>query len=489
MSLLLAALLVLPASAFGQTSSKGGAEVGPMVAPAREAREEARQRFDRGLKLYNEGDAIGALAEFQVAYKLTGHPMVLYNLALVHARLGHAAEAVEALERLRGAAPSELLPDAHERAKALYEEQLSRVGTLEVKSNAPGALIQIDNVDVARTPTLPIRLTAGPHLLAIFAAGHEPRHLKVTVAGRAHELLDVELEPLLQTPARVNITTHVPAVNVLVDGKLVGRTPLTNSLTLVAGAHELSLERDGYVQVKRSVVLEPGQTLELAVQMAPSAAGLRSGGTLKLALTEPGAVVSVDGEPRREVAGGIRLTRGLHTVHVQRAGFFDLVRQVDVQPGGRALNATLLPTPTYLADYLRRTQTQRTWSYIALGAGGLVSAASAGFLVWNQAQKSKAKESFDAYADEVEASPTGRCADDACQQTLQILTDDLTAKQDRDVYGWLGVGVGGLALTSGVLLYWWGDDPARYDTNPESNVFGSLGVGLGGRSVRLSGRF
>ena len=124
----LALASLLPAAAAAQEASPA-----QIVASAKI---EARQRFDRGLALYNQGDLNGALAEFRLAYRLTSHPVVLYNLALVYAGLGQAAEALEALEKLQTPANAgELGAERAERARRVLEEQLMRVGTLEIKSN------------------------------------------------------------------------------------------------------------------------------------------------------------------------------------------------------------------------------------------------------------------------------------------------------------------------------------------------------------------
>jgi PEGA domain len=467
---------------FAEGESRGG---GATLDPR--AKEEARQRFDRGLTLYNQGDAIGALSEFELAHKLTGHPLVLLNLALVRARLGHAVEAVEALEALRGKPSSELSPGALEQARALHEAQLARVGWLELKTSTPRALVQIDNVDVARTPAPPLRVTAGVHFVSVSAAGHEPRHLQVTVAGRAKQVLEVELTPLEVAPARLTVQSNVPGVEVRANGTPLGLTPLPQPLTLNAGQHELELNRAGYASVRQSVLLQPGGVAEISARMTPTEAGLRDSGLLALRVSEPGAVVSVDGEPRPDATAGMRLPQGLHSVRVQRAGFYDIVRDVDVRAGSQSLDATLLPTPEYLSNYVDSARSRRTWSYVALGAGGLLAAGGGGFLLWNQGQKNDAERRFDEYADSVERD--GGCRDDACEASLSIYAEALDAKQGRDVYGWLGVGAGALGLTAGVLSYYLGDDPTRYEPKSESDVFGSLGVRVTGRSLEVNGRF
>lgn len=474
--------------AEAQTRAPETSETRPALTPR--VRDEARRRFDRGLALYDSGDLIGALVEFQRAHELTGHPVVLYNLALVHAALGDAASAVAALEKLRAAGMSELGPERAARAEQVFQEQLRRVGELEVKVNVERASIQLNNVDVATTPTQPLRVTAGTHLLSVLAPGHEPRRLNVSVPGNARQVVEVELKPLEQALARLTLTTNVPDVQVTAGGDPVGRTPFAANLAFKPGTHDLLLERQGYVPVRRQVTLHAGSEGELDIELTPSEAGLAAGGTLKLALSEDNAVVSIDGQPGLDHAGGIPLPLGRHSLLIERKGFFPVKREVVVTPGTQTMNITLLPTAEHLGDYVARTEAQRTWSYIALGAGSLVTLGSGGFLLWNYGQKQDAETAFDDFASQAERDrQQGESCDDTCEETLNILLDDLDQKRQRDVYGWVGVGVGAAALGTGALLYLLGDDPERYDPKPESDVFGSLRLQVGAGSAGVSGTF
>src|SRR4029453_16646197 len=85
------ALLALAASTFASTRS---------FAQSEKIKTEARERFDRGLTLFNQGDDAGGLAEFQRAYDLIPHPLVLYNLGLVYSTMKRPVEASEALGKL-----------------------------------------------------------------------------------------------------------------------------------------------------------------------------------------------------------------------------------------------------------------------------------------------------------------------------------------------------------------------------------------------------
>lgn len=454
------------------------------------AKNEARQRFDRALALYNQGDLSGALAEFRLAYKLTAHPVVLYNLALVHAGLGQAAEAVGALEKLQ--APSqagELGAERAERVRQVYEEQRLRVGTLEIKSNVPRTQVQIDSLDVARTPTAPLKVTAGTHVVSLSAARHEPRHVSVTVAGNSHEVLEIELPPLEEALAHFLPASSVPEVEVRANGALVGRTPFASELAFRPGTYELAFEREGYVPVRRRVQLDPGSEGRLDVTMVPSDAGLAAGGLLTFSISETDAVVNVDGQPRLDHARGLRLPVGRHTLRFQRAGFFELQREVWVQPGKQRLDVQLLPTAHHLDDYVQGAERQRLWGWLTLGGGALAAGAGAGFLLWNQGQKNQAEREFDAYANQVATSGTGECPDDACDRKLGILVDELDARRRRDVYGWVGGGLGLAALGAGVFLLARAPDPKRYEPKPESDVLGRLDLRLRGSSFTLRSSF
>lgn len=477
-SVLVVCSLLLPARSRAQQPSPAG-----VSAPTASSKTEARQRFDRGLLLYNQGDLNGALAEFRLAYKLTSHPVVLYNLALVHAGLGQAAEAVDALEKLQSPSnANELGAQRNERARQVYSEQLLRVGTLEIKSNVARAQVQVDSLDVARTPAAPLRVTAGTHIVSLSAAQHEPRRVSVTVAGRAAEVLEIELPPLEEALAHFTATTQVPEVEVRANGELLGRTPFASDLALRPGVYELEFARAGYVPVRRRVQLDPGSVGRVDANMVPSDAGLAAGGLLKFSISEPDTIVNVDGQPRLDHARGLRLPVGRHTLRFQRAGFFEIEREVRVRPGEQSLEIALLPTPAHLDEYTQSAKSQRLWSYIALGGGAVLAGGGTAFLLWNQGQKNDAKRDFEAFAGEVEASQTGQCPDDPCERKLGILVDELDRRRARDVYGWVGASLGVAALGTGVFLLARSPDPHRYEPKPESDVFAGLDI-----SVHLTG--
>src|SRR5271165_5504294 len=108
------ACALTPARAFAQPS------------PTEDVKSEARERFDRGLRLFNDGDNAGALAEFKRAYDLIPNPTVLFNMGLVYAAMGRPVEAVDVLDRVV-ADPGSLAAERIERAKQARDEQSKRI--------------------------------------------------------------------------------------------------------------------------------------------------------------------------------------------------------------------------------------------------------------------------------------------------------------------------------------------------------------------------
>lgn len=460
-----------------------------LPAVASGSRYEARQRFDRGLALYNAGDFMGALAEFQRAYAIVPHPLVLYNIALVQARLGYVVESLEALEHLERSGLTSLAPERQERARELCDTLSEKVGSIRIETDVENALIRIDGVDVGRTPSPPLRVAAGVHLVSVSAQGYEPRRFRTLVAGKAVEVVEVRLVPVRQPLAYLEVTTNVPDVEVRANGELLGRTPLDTPFSLKPGEYVLELVRDGYVPWRKRVALEPGHKLRLDRVLEPHGPGQARGGVLLLTVSESDAVVWVDGRPQAHPGRGLFLPAGRHTVRVQRAGFFDVERSVAIRPGPNPIDVRLLPTADYLADYTSRARTLRTWATLSLATGGLLAAGSGAFLLWNQGQIDEAERAFDRHEAEVRASPSGACKADTCEEIATILVEDLDAKRKRQALGWVGVGVGAAAIATGALLFAFGPDPDRYEPGSESDVFADVSFTLAADRVGFSFRF
>src|SRR5687767_10382569 len=79
-----------PKGEHGKGDTKGGD-------PAK--MEEARQRYQRGLQLFNEANYEAARVEFERAYQLAPSYKILYNIGLCYEQLGDYVQAQSTLQR------------------------------------------------------------------------------------------------------------------------------------------------------------------------------------------------------------------------------------------------------------------------------------------------------------------------------------------------------------------------------------------------------
>lgn len=121
-------------------------------------------------------------------------------------------------------------------------------------------------------------------------------------------LLRRALEDLVQGPPRLAISSTPAGALVLVDNKLLGLTPIEQ--TLLEGRHIVQVRLDGYVTEERRVDLVPGVRERLAVPLRrePKVARFRAAGWASLVVGIPAAAAGVtllalDGRPFKRRCG------------------------------------------------------------------------------------------------------------------------------------------------------------------------------------------
>jgi hypothetical protein len=433
--------------------------------PSPDARAEARQRFDRGLQLFDDGDSAGALAQFKRAYELIPNPTVLFNVGLTYAAMNRPVEAVEAFDRLL-AAPGNLSADRLARARTTRAAQAERIGEVAVTVNVPGATIEVDNVEAGKAPLAgPLKLAGGTHIVGALAAGYSPVRKEVTVAGRGKGAVSLELVAMQGRLAHLALHTHLPDADVVVDGQSLGKTPLIATLTLGPGPHKVELKRPGYVSAKQDFVLGDGATGDVTLEPEEDTAALGTeGGLLALDLREDNAVVAVDGKTRGVYAAPLRLVRGVHQIRIERAGFEAFERQVNLTSAGTTtVHVQLEPTPETRATYSSSARTKRAIGIAGVLVGAALAGAGGGFLAYNVGQKRSAQSNYD-------STRTGPICDlpagadmTTCNNAITTAYNSLQDTKNRDAIGYVGVGVGGALLITGIVLLAVGGDPHKYD--------------------------
>lgn len=465
LTFLLAALLATPIAALSAAQAAEG-----------DPRKEAAERFDRGIRLFRQGDQAAALAEFKRAYQLSPEPLVLFNIGLVYGELRRPVEAVEALEKVL-ADPRGLKPESRARAEAALKEQGALIARLQIQTNVP-AVIHIDDVEVARTPlAAPLKVASGSRSIAALASGYLPARRRIDIAGGEQQSLVLELIPGESTSAHVRVTTRPEGVTVVVDGKPVGATPLATSLAVAPGKHTIGLSRPGYHPTTRELTLGEGASGELDVELAEDGGALASlGGYLALAGDVEGIEVTVDGRARGAPTGPLLLPPGGHRVAVTRPGSKPFTGPVAIETGRTStLQVQLAPSEEAVAAQIEQARSRRRWGWVALAAGTVIGAAGGGLLIYNAGEKDDASKALEtAQASFVRGAggecDTARGLEDtpACRTKLQSAQDRVSKSESMDTVAYVGLGVGAAAAITGAVLLFTSSLPET--TRPTANA-------------------
>jgi tetratricopeptide (TPR) repeat protein len=180
------------------------------------------------------------------------------------------------------------------------------------------------------------------------------------------------IEELRRGLAPVTITTDVVGVEIRIDGRMIGRTPLPGPLSLAAGTRVLEATRDGHVTHRAELRVVGGEPQSVEISM-PRAA---DSAVLRIRASVPDATVRIDGADVGAAPVERQLGAGGHEVEVRAAGYETYVREIVLAANqDRELLADLS---------VERALWERWWFWAAIGgvvAAGLIigiAAAAAG---------------------------------------------------------------------------------------------------------------
>ena len=437
---------------------------------------EARERFDRALQLFNQGDNQGAIAEFHRVLEINDHPTVLFNLALVYATSGDSVESLATITRL-GARVSQLNPTQQAKVKELQQSESQRIGQLLLKCDLSGGRLEVDGIDVGELSCgSKLSLNKGRHSIGVISSGFHPMRQSVLIAGGGEVSLSFSPEQLSGRLANIRLDISPIDVELSLDGAPLGKGQNIQELALAPGEHELKFERAGYRPKTERVRLGDGAERNITVKLEVDRAALsKNSGNLSLQVSETEALVWIDGSPLSYKLDSIPLPVGVHQLRIERDGFVTDEREVTLSPSKQTpIKVELVPTPAYRAEYASAARSQQVWGWSLTGVGAVITAGSVGFLVYNNGLVNNADSAYNERYNECETASTAGTPISSCPAELEILVEDLDSQQSKNIYGYIGVGVGAATLITGVILLVTGNDPNRYAPSEESNFLASV---------------
>jgi hypothetical protein len=205
--------LLAPAPALlAAPAKKAPPQKAAKTPPKTPQQREADRHFKSGVGLFKQQKYAEALAEFERAYEIAPHPLVLYNIAGCHRQLSHYAEAVAYYRRFltegKDVVPADRLAGAQTELDAILA-LVARV-SVTITPSLDGATLSVDGVPIEH-PEMPLILPPGEHRLTAKVPGRPETERTVRVAsGDDLPLQLVIASPTPTPPPPVQPATEPP---------------------------------------------------------------------------------------------------------------------------------------------------------------------------------------------------------------------------------------------------------------------------------------
>lgn len=174
---------------------------------------EAKERYEKGVKLYeDEGNVQAARVEFERAYDLAPNYKVLYNVGQAARTLKDYASALRAFEAYLEGGRDKVAKTRVTEVQREIAQLRTYVATLTVQVDVEGATVALDGVAVGTSPlTKPLLVNAG-RLTLTATKGGRVGTVAVTLAGGDTQTARVEVPGAPAAPTAPTTTTDAPKV-------------------------------------------------------------------------------------------------------------------------------------------------------------------------------------------------------------------------------------------------------------------------------------
>ena len=284
---------------------------------------EAREAFDRAVRLLDAKDATGAAAQFRLAYEASKEPRVLFNVAIAERDARHYSVALAALREMRRVGQGRLSAAEDKQIAGAIDVFLPLTAPVDLTSDPPGADVFVDGVLVGKTPLDPdARLDLGPRTIVVKRDGFTDVVVPVDVRGPVVRI--VRLEPVKRR-GEIRIVSEPAGSLVRIDETDRGTTPLT--LSIDEGTHRFLLSKEGFVAATATENVSASAPREITLSL------VRDEATLRVQPGKSGDSVVLDGRPLGVGPSRTRTTSGPHRVEIFDGGTPVYATELTLRPG------------------------------------------------------------------------------------------------------------------------------------------------------------
>jgi hypothetical protein len=153
-------------------------------------------------------------------------------------------------------------------AKVDLQPGAAATARLRVVTPIPDAEVFVDGASMGKAPLDRNDLAPGKHYVVVRKQGYAEWKRQVDL----DTVTPVTLTAELSASGTLKVLSNVGGANVLIDGAVVGKTPLTLD-NIAAGDHLLEVKADGYVEAKQSVHIDGGEQKILAADLVKQRTG------------------------------------------------------------------------------------------------------------------------------------------------------------------------------------------------------------------------
>jgi hypothetical protein len=144
----------------------------------------------------------------------------------------------------------------------------AQTARLRVVTAVPEAEVFLDGSSVGKAPIDRNDLAPGKHYVVVRARGYAEWKREVMVDPAAATTLTADLS----ASGQIKVIANVPGADVLIDGAIVGKSPVTAD-NVAAGEHVIEVKAKGYVDARQGVHLDGGEQKVLSAELASLSSG------------------------------------------------------------------------------------------------------------------------------------------------------------------------------------------------------------------------
>lgn len=157
-------------------------------------KEEASQRFQKGVELYGDGDLRAALIEFRRAYELVPTYQLLYNMGQTAAELKDYVEAYDYYKRYLRKGRDKISAERRDEVKEQLRLLEGYLASMRIRVSVDDAEVSVDGVVVGVSPLdKAVKVSAGRRRVVVTKEGYSRWERKIDLAGRDAETVKVKM--------------------------------------------------------------------------------------------------------------------------------------------------------------------------------------------------------------------------------------------------------------------------------------------------------